>query len=139
MMGMITEEFLIALAITVFLSVTFALATRSKGQRTGFIWFFLIILMATWAGGIWLQPFGPAIGETRWMPFVVIGLIVTIFISLFGSGKPPYGRHETLDKLEEIAQERRLEKATYVTLSTFFWTVLFTLLAAIFMRYIMRK
>lgn len=137
--GIIVKEFLIALILATLLSVIFALATRSRGGRTGFIWFFLIILMATWAGGIWLQPFGPAFGEIRWMPFLAIGLLFAIFVTLFGSRKPPHGRHETLDKLEEIAQERKLEKVTYVTLSAFFWVVLFTLLVAIFIRYVMRN
>jgi hypothetical protein len=132
----IIKEFLIALTIATVLSVTFALATRSRGGRTGFTWFFLIILMATWAGGVWLQPFGPAFGEIRWMPFLAIGLPFAIFATLFGSRKPPHGRHETLDKLEEIAQERKLEKVTYVTLSAFFWVALLTLLVAIFIRYV---
>jgi hypothetical protein len=137
--GIIIKEFLIALTIATVLSVTFALATRSRGNRAGFTWFFLIILMATWAGGIWLQPFGPAFGEIRWMPLLAIGLLFAIFITLFGTRKPPHGRHETLDKLEEIAQERKLEKVAYVTLSAFFWVVLLTLLVAIFIRYVMRN
>jgi Ca2+/Na+ antiporter len=138
MYGIIIKEFLIALIIATILSVTFALTTRSRGDRRGFTWFFLIILMATWAGGIWLQPFGPAFGEIRWMPFLAIGLTFAVFITLFGSRRPPHGRHETLDKLEEIAQGRKLEKVTYVTLSTFFWVVLFTLLVVVFIRYVMR-
>ena len=73
------------------------------------------------------------------MPFLAIGLLFANFVILFGSRKPPHGRHETLDKLEEIAQERKLEKITYVTLSAFFWVVLFTLLVAIFIRYVMRN
>ena len=72
------------------------------------------------------------------MPFLAIGLIFAIFITQFRLRKPPHGRHETLDKLEEIAQGRRLEKATYVTLSAFFWVVLFTLLVVIFIRYVMQ-
>ncbi|MGD8523109.1 MAG: hypothetical protein PVF56_18320 [Desulfobacterales bacterium] len=119
--------------------MTSALATRSRGSRSGFTWFFLIILMATWAGGIWLKPFGPAFEEIRWMPFLALGLYFAIFITLFGTRKPPHGRHETLDKQEEIAQERKLEKVTYVTLSAFFWVVLLTLLVVIFIRYVMRK
>ena len=133
--GIIIKEILVALIIAAVLSVTFALTTRSRGDRTGFIWFFLIILMGAWAGGIWLQPFGPAFREVRWIPFLAIGLIFAIFVTQFGSRKPPHGRHESLDKLEEIAQERKLEKITYVTLSAFFWVVLLTLLVAIFIRY----
>ncbi len=132
---MIIKEFLIALVIATVLSTAFALATRRRGRRTGFAWFFLFILTATWAGGIWIRPFGPAWGEIRWLPFLVFGLIITFLVSLVAPQRPPSGRQETLEKLEQIAREKELEKITYITLGVFFWVVFSILILVIVARY----
>jgi uncharacterized membrane protein YfcA len=133
---MILKEFFIAFSIAAVLSVSFALLTHRKGKRTGIVWFFLIALMITWAGGIWLQPFGPTWGGARWLPFLVIGVLFSMLAALFSPRKPPRGRHETLEKLEEVAREKELEEITYVTLGMVFWAVLIALLTAIILRHI---
>jgi hypothetical protein len=60
---MIFKEFLAALTVALLVCALFALAIRSSVRRTGFGWFFLIVLLATWAGGVWLRPFGPSLKE----------------------------------------------------------------------------
>jgi uncharacterized membrane protein len=52
--------------------------------------------------------------------------------------RPPKGRHETLEILEEMKEKRDLEKAAYVSFGIFFWILMLTLLAAIVIRYVMR-
>jgi hypothetical protein len=93
--------------------------------------------LATWAGGIWLRPFGPSWGNTRWLQFLASSLVVVLLFTLFASLKPPQGRHETLDQLQEITHQKKLEKTTYITLGILFWVVLVLLLAAIIIRYIL--
>ena len=53
------KEFLISLVVALVLCVIFALGTRRTARRTGFVWFFLFVLMATWAGGVWIRPRRP--------------------------------------------------------------------------------
>jgi hypothetical protein len=52
--------------------------------------------------------------------------------------KPPRGRHDTLDQLEEIARQKELTKVTYITLSIVFWVILAILIIAIAIRYILQ-
>ena len=54
-------EFSVSFLLAVILTGLYMLATRGAGLRTGLIWLFLIIFLATWAGGIWLKPFGPTL------------------------------------------------------------------------------
>jgi Ca2+/Na+ antiporter len=135
---MIFKEFLVSLAVTLLACAMFVLATRSSVRRTGFGWLFLIVLLATWAGGVWLRPFGPALGDIRWLQFLIVGLLVALLIALVAPLKPPRGRHDTLDQLQAIARQKELQKVTYVTLGIVFWVVLVILIAAIAIRYIAR-
>ena len=130
------KEFLISLVVALVLCVIFALVTRRKARRTGFVWFFLFVLMATWAGGVWIRPFGPAWGDVRWLQFLVIGLLVVLMFALFAPLRPPRGRHETLDQLDEIAQQKELAKVTYITLGIVFWVILIIFILAIISRYV---
>jgi hypothetical protein len=52
--------------------------------------------------------------------------------------KPPRGRHDTLDQLEEIARQKELTKVTYIILSIVFWVILAILIIAIAIRYILQ-
>lgn len=130
------KELLISLAVALVLCVIVALVTRKKAHRTGFAWFFLFVFMATWAGGVWIRPFGPAWGDIRWLQFLVVGLLVVLMFALFAPFKPPQGRQDTLDQLEEIARQNELHKLTYITLGAVFWIIFIILIIAVIARYI---
>jgi Ca2+/Na+ antiporter len=130
------KEFLISLVVALVLCVIFALVTRSKSRRTGVVWFFLFVLMATWAGGVWIRPFGPTLSDVRWLQFLVVGLLVVLMFALFAPLKPPRGRRETLDQLEEIAHQRELTKVTYITVGIVFWVIFVILIIAVIARYV---
>jgi hypothetical protein len=112
------------------------LLIRKRGRRQSFWWLFLLIFFATWAGGIWLRPFGPSIGGVRWIQFVLAGLIFVGLIALFIPGRPPHGRHETLEKLAQMRQGKVLEEATFFTLGIIFWLILAIFVIAIVIRYL---
>jgi Ca2+/Na+ antiporter len=132
---MIIKEFLTSVTVALLVCVIFALVTRRNIRRTGFGWFFLFVLIATWAGGVWLRPFGPSWGDIRWLQFLIAGLVVVLLFALFAPLKAPRGRHETIDQLQEIARQKELQKVTYMTLGIVFWVVLVILIAAIAIRY----
>jgi uncharacterized membrane protein YhaH (DUF805 family) len=133
---MFITEFAIALVVAFILSIGFRLAISKRSRRQGFWWLFLLIFVATWAGGIWLRPFGPSIGGVRWIQFLVSGLIFVGMIALFVPGRPPNGRRETLEKLAQIRQGKVMEEATYFTLGIIFWLLLIILVIAIAVRYL---
>ncbi|MEJ2168148.1 MAG: hypothetical protein P8X90_21720 [Desulfobacterales bacterium] len=135
---MIFKEFLVSLAVALLVCALYVLATRSSVRRTGFGWLFLFVLLATWAGGVWLRPFGPALADIRWLQFLIVGLLAVLLVALFAPFKAPRGRHETLDQLQAIARRKELQQVAYITLGIVFWVVLVILLAAIVIRYIAR-
>jgi len=129
-------QFVMALVVAFVLSGVFALATGRGSKRTGLFWLFLIIFMATWAGGVWLRPFGPTLWGIHWVTFFLVGLIFALILAVFSPGRPPRGRHETLDMLERIEQEKEIEQFTYITLNIFFWVLLLVLVVVIFIHYL---
>jgi len=133
---MILKEFLVSLTVALLVCVVFALITRSDVKRTGFGWFLLLVLLATWAGGVWLRPFGPVWGDIRWLQFLIAGLLVLLLFALFAPLKAPQGRHETIDQLQKIARQKEVQKVTYMTLGVVFWVVLVILIAAVTIRYV---
>ena len=135
---MFFKELLTALVIALMVSVGLVLLSRRGGRRTGVIYLFLIVFMATWAGGVWIRPFGPPVSHVHWLGFLIIGLFVALLLALFLPQRPPRGRQETLDALEQMAAAKQLEKVTYVTLGVVFWVVLFLLLGAVILRYLIR-
>jgi hypothetical protein len=126
-----------ALVIAVTLSYLFALNLKHRGRRSGFFWFFLIIFMITWAGGTWLMPFGPSMRGLQWLPFAVAGLLGAVIVSFLAGRRYPTSRHETIDLLERVEEEREFDKATYLSLNFVFWGVLALLLLAIVFRYVL--
>jgi hypothetical protein len=133
--AMILLELLIVLFISFFLSALFVLATRREGRRTGLVWIFLIIFSATWAGGIWIRPFGPSLFGIHWLKFLFAGMIFALFLAVSVPRVPPRDRHETLNMLERIERDRKLKRITYSTLSLSFWILLASLITIIIIRY----
>lgn len=62
--------------------------------------------------------------------------VISFLIAVFGPRNPPEGRFETLEKLDEIASGKVLEKFTYVILKIVFWFVVAVMAAAILLRYV---
>jgi hypothetical protein len=130
-------EVFVALLVALLVSVLFGLAMRRKMARKGFFWFFLIVFLATWAGGIWIGPLGPSFRGIYWLPYVLVAIVVGFFLAAVAPRRAPRGRIETLEMLEEIEQERKIEKLTYISFGLFFWIALFALITVIIVRYIL--
>jgi len=92
--------------------------------------------LATWAGGIWIGPFGPSFKGVYWLPFLLVAVLVGFLLTALAPRRAPRGRIETLEMLEEIEQERKLEKLTYISFGLFFWIALFALITVIIVRYV---
>jgi hypothetical protein len=133
--GVIVVEVFVALFVAFLVGGLFGLAMRRRMRRTGFFWFFLILFLATWAGGIWIGPLGPSLRGVYWLPFVLVAVVVGFLLAAVAPRRAPRDRIETLEMLEEIEQERKLEKLTYISLGLFFWMALFVLITAIVVRY----
>jgi len=135
---LILKEFVIAFLMAAVLGAVFALVTRRKGRQTGFFWFFLIVFITTWAGGIWIQPLAVISKEIKWWPFIIVGLPFALLLAAFGQRTLPERRLKTLDKLDEMTSGKALEELTYAILKGSFWFVLAIMFIAILFRYATR-
>ena len=132
---MVVPEFVISLLIAVIVTGVFLFLVRQTGRRTGLLWLFLLVFLAVWAGGVWVRPFGPTLWGIHWVSFVLVGVLVILFLIIFMPKRPPRGRHETIDMLDRIQDEKNMEELAWITLSIFFWILLFGLVIAIVLRY----
>jgi len=133
----IAVDLITALIIASGLSYLFARNLKRRGERSGFFWFFLMIFMTTWAGGVWLTAFESMRPVSRGLVFLAVGLAGALVVSFLAGRRYPRNRHETIDLLDRAREGRELEKVTYLSLNVLFWAVLFVLLAAIVFRYLL--
>ncbi|MCF8061723.1 MAG: hypothetical protein K9M82_04325 [Deltaproteobacteria bacterium] len=133
-------DFLAALSVALIVGGLFVLLTRRSGPVNGLLWLFLLILLATWAGGIWLRPFGPVVLGVHWFVFIVSGVVVVLLLSVsrvYRHYSGPRGRHDTLDMLEEMEKDRARKRAAYLSLGVLFWFLLAVLVTVILLRYLL--
>ncbi len=77
---MFVVDFIAAFLVAFVLTVMFAGVLGRRGfrrwrDRFGFL---LLVLLGSWAGGVWLVAFGPAISGTHWLPFLIAGIMVAL-------------------------------------------------------------
>ena len=126
-------DLIFALIITLLLVALFAAVFRIRGPWNSLLWFFLVVLLVTWAGGVWLSPMGPAVGGTYFLPFLLAGFVVALLLAATTTPLPKEG--ETVEFVDE--KERRARRwAAGTALGISFWLLLLLLAAAIFFRYV---
>lgn len=89
--------------------------------------FFSIIFLFTWAGGIWLVPFGPTLRGVHFLPFFAASLfgalLLSVSISSFYLTHPKKkGRQIKMIQVESA-------------LDAFFWTLFVFLIVVVIARY----
>ncbi len=108
-------DILVALAIAVLLTALFVAVFRTTGPWAGFWIFLLVVFLASWAGGVWLTPFGPPIFGITWLPFLITGLF---FALLLAAATPVYPARKT------TTPETAAEAETAAAFSIFFWVLI---------------
>jgi O-antigen ligase len=111
---MLLLELFAALTVALVLSALFTLATWKRGSRKGLFWLFLILFLATWAGGVWMKPFGPVLWGIHRLSFLFAGAVVALIFAVGQSKPKPQGREETIEMLEKMKQEREVEQVVWV-------------------------
>lgn len=134
---MFIVHLLVSLVIALAVAAVFVLVFRQKGPWGKGLFFLLLIFLFTWAGGIWVLPFGPSVYNVYWMPFVLSGLIV----ALIGASVAPPRREgeesETTVKFVDSEERKEIERenTTAQAVSTVFWALIVFLIAVIVFRY----
>ncbi|HVS11531.1 MAG TPA: hypothetical protein VMS76_16805 [Planctomycetota bacterium] len=133
-------QFLFALCIALILTLLFVPTAgwrrgryREGDAAAAILFFFLILFLASWTGGIWLAPFGPLAWGVPWLSFLLVALVVALILAAV----PPYrgGRRRAVPATSPPAAEEAGE-AIAAGLGIFFWALLVTLAIAIFLAYV---
>ena len=128
-------DLMIVFVIALVLSLLFAgpFAWRRPGQRVFWgnaFFLFLVFFFISWAGGVWLPPFGPVLWGVYWAPFVLTAFIVgLLLLALIPPRLPRTRREATIQRAKE-------EMAVKTALDFFLWTLVSGLLIAIIVRYV---
>ncbi len=123
----LATAFLVALVI----ALIFAYGFRRRGLWPGFLLFFLIVFLFTWAGGVWVTPFGPQYAGVHWLPFLIVALVIAFLIA--AAIPPSYTRPRTSES-EDLRTARAREVSHF--LGIFFWILVAVLLVALLVRYL---
>lgn len=128
----------LAIAFVVALVVSLLLGGLMRWERPGapgapasVLFLFAIIFLATWAGGVWLVPFGPFMWGIAWLPFVAVAL----FVALLMAAVIPPRRMQRQEIMAEQEMEKRASEKAGTVLSGFFWIVVLALVAAVVIGY----
>ena len=127
-----------ALFIGLGIAWLFSLALDTRGPWDSFWWFFVVIFLFSWGGGLWITPFGPTGWGVSWMPFLMVGFFVTVLL-LAATPQSSRRRMGSKNKAadakmlkERAADEKEVENAIDLT----YWFLVVGLVAIIFCNYI---
>lgn len=108
-------------------------AFRARTPWAGFSMFFLVLFLATWAGGVWMTPMGGVVWGVHWFPFLITAIIVALLLAAAAAtSEPPDTTVELVDEAE-LERERR---ATAAAFGVFFWVLIIALAITILFRYL---
>jgi disulfide bond formation protein DsbB len=127
---MFLSHFFLALFIAFVIAVIFGIRLRKERTIQEFGIFFLILLLFTWAGGIWISPFGPAYREIPLLPFLFAGLF---FALLMAAVLIPRRRSKNVGGLRE-GDRNGAEEA--LSLSAILWVLIVGLALVILIAYV---
>jgi hypothetical protein len=124
-------HFLIALGVAVVLSFVLVQVIGRERALAGFLVFMAVILLMSWAGGVWLRPIGPVAGGVYWLPFVLTGLLVALLIAAFH-----YTKEVREAPLPLSTQERKVHDVKVTTeAGALLWVLLVVLIVIIAVSY----
>jgi len=101
---MFITGFLMAFLLAIILTLLLAVGFRGQAWGAGLAFFFLILFLATWAGGLWLTPVGPLMMGVPWMSFLLVALIVGLILAATTPSR--YRRGEEPGRGETVAPDR---------------------------------
>lgn len=126
---MFVADLLVALLVALVLVAIFGMGVRGDSFGVGLFWFFFILFLATWAGGVWLPALGPAIMGVSWLTYLLVGLFFALLImALLPPASPP-------PRPSTAGREVEADAGAFAVLNIFFWILLVGLVAVITIAY----
>jgi hypothetical protein len=127
---MILLHFLFTIFFSALAILIFTTLFRTKGPWNNLVLFFIVIFLSTWAGGIWLYPFGPYLWGITWLPFLLAAIFITVLL-IAATPPPEETTVELIDQNKKEAEKKMIQKSV----SAFFMVIIIALVVAIIGRY----
>ena len=96
-----------------------SLAFGTKGPWGSFLWFFVVVALFAWVGGVWLRPYGPVWMGVGWLPIIFVGFLVAMLLTAASPRNP--NKSLAVEK-ETVGEESR------TAVGVFFWVLIVCLL-----------
>jgi hypothetical protein len=92
--------------------------------------YFIVLFLLIWAGGIWLRPMGPELWGVRFLNFLIVGSLATLFLlALFPARENrQFTRKETMDKVRREALRRTIGFSPRVFIAGVIVAILITMI-----------
>jgi len=139
-------EFLFVLLLALLFTAFFAFAGGREAPWPALVWLFMILLLATWALGVWFRPIGPPVGGFYWASFVVAMIVVALLLAVAASApRPPQKKNREelkgvevrrLTPSEEQVEQERAEVEAARSVGILFWVLLAAAVAALAIHYV---
>jgi hypothetical protein len=116
----------------------FGLILGARGPWNSFFWFFFVIFLFSWGGGVWLTPFGPTGWGVAWLPFLFTGFFITLLLlaATPRSARTRRTANGTATDATNLTETAAAEKEAETGLGVFFWLLVVALPVIIFCHYI---
>lgn len=126
----------IFIAVLFALMLTFAFRRSGPGPMDGFVFFFLIIFIFSWALGGWIEPLKIYQIDYPWLSHFLIGLLIMLLLGALLPPSPSLKNRVALRKMEEELAEAKTRQAIAISISFFFWILFIVLLIVGIVRWI---
>jgi hypothetical protein len=113
-------DLFVALVVGMIIVLIVSRAFGTKGPWGSLLWFFLVVSLFAWAGGVWLVPFGPMFWGIGWLPIIIMGFLVSLILTAASPRTPRWRRASK----EEVTSEA----GTRAVVDIIFWVVIICLL-----------
>lgn len=127
--------FLIALVFSFILVALFGRDRTTGGAWPFFLFFFLILMLAVWAGGRWVVPFGPVAWGIAWLPLLFVGFFVALLIAAVLASEGRVRRRVPPSETATTRAETEAPATSRAALGGFFWLLLLVLAIVILIGY----
>ena len=117
---MFIVDLFVALVVGMIIVSIVSRAFGTKGPWGSLLWFFLVVSLFAWAGGVWLVPFGPMFWGIGWLPIIIMGFLVSLILTAASPRTPRWRRASK----EEVTSEA----GTRAVVDIIFWVVIICLL-----------
>jgi hypothetical protein len=119
---MFIADLIAALVVGIVIVFLISMAFGTKGPWGSLLWFFMVVALFAWVGGVWFRPYGPVWYGVGWLPIIFVGFLVAMLLT---AASPRNPRKRLATKEEAIREE---ERSTAV--DAFFWILIVLLVLA---------